>query len=213
MPSRVHSLLATPTSKIAATAATPAAAKTTTITTATAGRDTPSSAIKQRVLATVPVQEDQLPFPVGQVVKVGTRVKFVGTITKDYGDGTYDIVYQDGKRDFDIPHALISLYSATGADDANGRASRSNSIASVGPAADTRTVDRIDIEDAVSEEWASIGKAVAAGSKLEVGPLKITRPGALVEWKFAVVNGDDIEFCVLFADGKHIPEVVVDEAL
>ena len=40
------------------------------------------------------MQEANVPFPVGLVVKVGTRVKFVGTITHAYDDGTYDIVYQ-----------------------------------------------------------------------------------------------------------------------
>ena len=72
---------------------------------------------------------------------------------------------------------------------------------------DRHTIDSIDIEDAISKEWASIGKPVPAGSKLEVGPLKITRAGAVVEWKFAVVSGGDVEFSVLFADGTHIPEV------
>ena len=143
-------------------------------------------------------------FKVGSVVKVGTRVKFVGTVTTAYGDGTYDIMYQDGKRDFDIPHALISSYTE------EDRRARSPSTVSLGG---SKIIDSIDIEDAVSDEWASIGDVVPAGSKLEIGPIKLPRAGALLEWKFAVLNGEDIEFCVLFSDGQHVPDMVVEEAL
>jgi hypothetical protein len=177
------------------------------VVTATVGGVTEDS-VQRRMLSTVSIMEDNEPFPIGQVVKVGTRIKFVGTITHAYGDGTYDIVYQDGKLDFDIPHAIVSVHNSSDTDDSRG--SRSSSVASLG--IDT-SIDNIDIEDAVSEEWASIGKVVPAGSKLDVGPLAVKRSGALLEWKFAVVDGDDVEFSVLFADGTHVPEVVVEEQL
>ena len=64
------------------------------------------------------------PFSVGQLVKVGTRIKFVGMVTNAYHDGTYDIDYQDGEHDYDIPQAMISSYDP--------QRERSSSIVSFG---------------------------------------------------------------------------------
>lgn len=57
-----------------------------------------------------------------------------------------------------------------------------------------------------TQEWAEVGATIAAGAFNQIGPIVVLRVGAVMEWKFAVTEGKDIEFAILFTNGTYVPE-------